>query len=162
MAGLQEVDLGSEDDHVKEAPRLEEARDVKSNNVSVIAQKAREDTQETKHRSQRAHNHSHEAHSDHCSAEDGGCEACNALETKVKDLEEQVELLKGIVDLTRKNAAQNETDKKNKGWKYKMLGTYYGSGASTSEKNNLKGEAEALRKTTDAMFYKLQNSEGAD
>lgn len=84
------------------------------------------------------------------------CKACEALEAKVQHLEDQVDLLKEVVELTRKGKSECDVDKKNKGWK--MFSSYYGSGSSTSEKNELRREVDALRKTTDVLFNKLQDS----
>lgn len=88
---------------------------------------------------------------------DSECGQCNDLEGKVRDLEEQLGVLEEVVTMCGEGDA-DEKEKKPKTWKDKVMSAYYGSSGGT-EKQRLKQEVEALRKATDFLFQKLQESD---
>lgn len=97
------------------------------------------------------------------------CGHCELLEGKVRDLEEQLDVLRGVVSISSghpgsNNGADVSDDgnvAKKSSWKSKVMSAYYGNGssASLSERARLKEEVEALRKATDFLFARLQEAD---
>lgn len=88
---------------------------------------------------------------------DEECGQCEELEGKVKDLEEQLGVLREVVTVCG-NEEVNEEVKKPKSWKNKVMSAYFGTSVGT-DKQRLKQEVDALRKATNFLFRKLQNGE---
>lgn len=115
------------------------------------------------------------------------CAQCDDLQARVRDLEEQLGVLREVVKISAGNKLgngaekdgakehqhlqrddkctrvshdeQNTAPKKNKSWRDRVLGAYFANTAGTSEKARLKQEVEALRKATNFLFNKLQESD---
>lgn len=85
------------------------------------------------------------------------CGQCDELEGKVKDLEEQLGVLREVVTMCGSGEGV-EQEKKPKSWKDKVISAYFGSSVET-EKQRLKQEVDALRKATDFLFQKLQKGQ---
>lgn len=102
------------------------------------------------------------------------CSQCDGLETKVRDLEEQLDVLREVVKMSAdpEGAAAGDADgeqeraddarKKGRSWKDKVMSAYYGSASAASERTRLREEVEALRKATDFLFNKLQQADEAN
>lgn len=89
------------------------------------------------------------------------CQECDDVEGRVKDLEEQLDVLREVVNMCSENEQassrrDSHSEKKGKSWMGKIASAYYGSSTAAAERNRLKGEVEALRKATDFLFQKLQ------
>lgn len=106
--------------------------------------------------------------------DDSGCGQCEALEGKVRDLEDQLDVLRGVVALSSGRPGEStdrgpsdETDsslamrKPAASWKSKVKNAYFGgvSASSLNERSRLKEEVEALRKATDFLFTRLQEAD---
>lgn len=101
------------------------------------------------------------------------CNQCDDLEGKVKDLEEQLDVLREVVKMcaeqdekeresresSNEGGVQLQREKrKGKTWMGKIASAYYGSSTAANERNKLKDEVDALRKATDLLFKKMQPS----
>lgn len=95
------------------------------------------------------------------------CDQCDVLEDKVRDLEEQLEVLRQVVILDCPNDSNYKvisgdddisTSKKST-WTTKLWNTYMNTGTQSlpSERGRLKGEVEALRTAAEYLFSKLQS-----
>lgn len=90
-----------------------------------------------------------------------GCGHCDVFEEKVKDLEEQLGVLREVVRMCGDEEEDGNSSgggKKPKTWKDKVMSAYFG-GVGVNEKARLKQEVDALRKATDFLFQKLQNGD---
>jgi hypothetical protein len=89
----------------------------------------------------------------------GSCPSCEVLEFKVRGLEEQLAVLRGVVEMSGHEAGAPA--KKTNSWRSKMLNVYNGNsgGVSANERARLREEVEALRKATDFLFAKLQEAD---
>lgn len=97
------------------------------------------------------------------------CGQCELLESKVRDLEEQLVVLRDVVSMSHgkpgspsgDGASEDGTMVKKSSWKSKVMNAYYGNGStsSSSERTLLKEEVEALRKATDFLFTRLQEAD---
>lgn len=95
------------------------------------------------------------------SALEDECQECDDVEGRVKDLEEQLDVLREVVNMCSENEQassrrDSSSEKKGKSWMGKIASAYYGSSTAAAERSRLKGEVEALRKATDFLFQKLQ------
>ena len=99
------------------------------------------------------------------------CADCDHLEERVKDLEEQLGVLREVVKVSgggdpAVSANSDSLDlesaaskgKKKVAWHERVLGTFVGAPPG-SETARLKDEVGALRKATNILFEKLQNSD---
>lgn len=93
------------------------------------------------------------------------CGFCESLEVKVRNLEEQLDVLKEVVqwcsdqeEVTQKEIEDEFVQKRSQTWMDKIASAYYGNTASAGERSRLREEVDILRKATDFMFKKLQAS----
>lgn len=101
------------------------------------------------------------------------CAQCDDLEARVVDLEEQLGVLREVVKISAGDAdnrrvsetgsldeAMKAKQNLNKNWKDRLVNTYFGANGNTAaERAKLKAEVDALRKATNFLFSKLQESD---
>lgn len=96
------------------------------------------------------------------------CMQCDLLEQKVQDLEEQLKVLREVVELSNRNTSgadeeqESAENARKTTWRTRVMDAYFGSnknGATSSERARLKTEVDALRKATDFLFAKLQEAD---
>lgn len=88
------------------------------------------------------------------------CSECDALENRLKDLEEQLGVLRNVVKAsspTHPRASSLDGGKKT-AWHERVLGTFAGAPPG-SETYKLKEEVGMLRKATNTLFSKLQDAD---
>lgn len=101
------------------------------------------------------------------------CAQCDDLEARVVDLEEQLGVLREVVKISADDSdtkrvsdagsldeAMKGKHNHNKNWKDRLVNTYFGANGNTvAERAKLKAEVDALRKATNFLFSKLQESD---
>lgn len=91
------------------------------------------------------------------------CHECDELDSKVMALEEQLNVLREVVnECSQKEnlddsafVIEKKLEKKGKGWMGKIASAYYGNSTSSTERSRLRAEMDALRNATDFLFQKL-------
>lgn len=99
---------------------------------------------------------------------DDDCGICDSLEGKVESLEQQLEVLREVVKLCSHNEAELQKErveadkslKRSKTWIGRIANPFQNAANATaaSERSKLKEEVDVLRKATDFLFQKLEES----